>query len=323
MINKLNFLPISFVAVLVLLGGLASCDNADPSPEAENLSENGFSRDEDTIKQEVQELPLMITYHLDSLSSKASVDTFKSRYSKSELEFILALNRIDENYLSAGDLLIIPDTLTANFLDYSPFPARFEMLDSIPKVVLISRRVQGFALYEHGELKHWGPVSSGKKSTPTPAGLFYGNYKALRKISTVDESWILPYYFNFLNFDGVGVHQYAMPGYPGSHACVRLRNEDAKVIYNWADQWQLDGTGQVVQRNGTPFMVFGDFNFDAGLPWLDLADHPNCNFLTAEEMRILKEYTLQYRKDSRNFEPPALPLEIIEVPNGEGLETVQ
>lgn len=322
--KKQNFFPISLIAVLILLVGLVSCDKPSPSSDAEYLSKKtGSAEKEDIIEQEVQDLPLMITYHLDSLASKASIDTLKSRYSKTELEFILALNRMDENYLSAGDLLIIPDTLTEDFLDYSPFPANFEMLDSIPKVVLISRRVQGFALYENGKLKHWGPVSSGKKSTPTPSGLFYGNYKALRKISTVDESWILPYYFNFLNFDGVGVHQYAMPGYPASHACVRLRNEDAREIYNWADQWQLDSKGQVVQRNGTPFMVYGDYDFDARLPWLDLADHPNCNFLTAEEMRILKEYTIQYWKDSRNFDHPGLTLEITQMPNDEGLETVQ
>lgn len=314
---KYSFLKILFP--LLLLCGIVSCEKNGGI----NKSEEVELTTEDLPPIEKQELALLITYSLDSIKSAAEVDSFKTNFSENEQEFIYALNRMDAYRLNAGDKIIIPDTLTEDFLDYSPFPKHFEMLDSIPKTVLISRRVQGFALYEKGNLVRWGPVSSGKKSTPTPAGLFYGNYKARSKVSTVDESWILPYYFNFLNFDGIGVHQYAMPGYPASHACVRLKIEDAMAIYDWADQWKLDNRGREIIRNGTPFMVFGEYDFDGELPWLALAEEPHSNFLTSDEMKTLRDYVTAYKMDKRNFDPPAISEEQLTLPVKEGLETIK
>ncbi|WP_083961567.1 L,D-transpeptidase [Salinimicrobium terrae] len=312
----------NFFLVILVLSGLSSCDRSERVEKDPDNSIEISTPEGNTTKQEIEELPLLITYHRDSLENSAQVDSFLTRYTEVNQKFIFALNRMDANRLDAGDVLIIPDTLTTDFHDYSPFPKNFEIFDSIPKVVLISRRVQGFALYEHGNLIRWGPVSSGKKTTPTPAGLFYGNHKAVRKVSTVNDAWILPYYFNFMNFEGVGVHEYDMPGYPASHACVRLRNEDAKEIYNWADQWKLDSTRQVVKRNGTPFMVFGEYDFESPVPWLDLAENPDSNYLSADEMKTLRRYVSEYRKDKRNFDPSGIPAEELPVPS-EGLETIQ
>ncbi|WP_051205568.1 L,D-transpeptidase [Salinimicrobium xinjiangense] len=322
---KRTYLQLFILVAFVITTGVTSCERSQISPELPELAENRLSpqQEEGIMLGEERQLPFLFTYHIDSISTSASVDSFKQKYTAPQQELIFALNRLDPDRLQAGRVLIIPDTLTSDLKDYSPFPAYFEMLDSIPKTLLISRRVQGFALYEYGNLKNWGPISSGKRSTPTPVGLFYGNYKALRKVSTVNDSWIMPYYFNFMNFEGVGVHQYAMPGYPASHACVRLRMEDAQFIYNWADQWKLDPTGQVIIRNGTPFMVYGNYDFDARVPWLDLADNHNSNFMTAEEMGILKEYSLQYKMDKRNFDTPALPAGTLQMSNREGLEELQ
>ncbi|MDT0644182.1 L,D-transpeptidase [Zunongwangia sp. F363] len=247
----------------------------------------------------IKEKRLAISYSLDSLKTLEALDTLKVRYNKDERATIFALNRIEEYRVQPGIPVIIPDTISQDFLIYSPFPKELPLLDSIPKAVLIAQRIQGFALYESGKLIHWGPVSSGKKSTPTPNGLHYGNYKAKRKVSTVNDAWILPYYFNFLNFEGVGVHQYNMPGFPASHACVRLKMDDAKFIYDWADMWQLEN--DTIKHNGTPFMVFGEYDFDAPAPWLNLADDFKADDLTDEELQTLKDYVEQYKEDPRNF----------------------
>jgi len=37
----------------------------------------------------------------------------------------------------------------------------------------------------------------------------------------------------------VSFHKFDLPGYPASHGCVRLPEEDAKWIYDWADHWTL------------------------------------------------------------------------------------
>lgn len=294
--------------ILLLWLCIAVVISCNPQPEKveskEPLKEPLNEVVVDTVpKQEVveEEPELVVTYHIDSLATAEEVDSFRTRYSDEEQKVIFSLNRMDSWRLKPGKQLLIPDTLTTNFIIYSPFPKQLDLLDSIPKSILINQRVQGIALYEHGNLIHWGPVSSGKETTPTPNGLHYGNHRAKRKVSTVNPSWILPYYFNFMNFEGVGVHQYSMPGYPASHACVRLFEEDAKFIYEWADQWQLNDSGQVVVKNGTPFMVFGEYDFEGPLPWVRLAENEEDNFLNAQELDTIKSYAERYFQDERNF----------------------
>ncbi len=240
-----------------------------------------------------------ITYTIDTLKSRKHIDSLLNTYSEEQLKTILTLNRIEKKRLRPQKALVIPNCTAEDIKVYSPFPQNISSLNCIPKTVLISKRVQAFGLYENGELVKWGPVSTGKSSTRTPSGLNYGNYKAKRKVSTVDPSWILPYYFNFMNFEGVGVHQYALPGYPASHGCVRLYMDDAKYIFDWAEMWELKNSR--IQRNGTPFMVFGEYDYDAEKPWLNLAQNMKANDLTQEELDTLEKYVEQYQADPRNF----------------------
>ena len=239
------------------------------------------------------------TYRLDSISNKEQLDSLKNSFSEEERELVYALNRIDAHRIKVGTELIIPDSLVTDLNLYSPFPKKLGLLDSIEKTVLISGRIQAFALYENGNLLEWGPVSTGKQSTGTPAGLYYGNYKAKRKVSTIDKSWIMPYYFNFMNFEGIGTHEYTLPGYPASHGCVRMYREDAKFIYDWADMWELES--DVIVQNGTPFMIIGEYDFKGVKPWLKLAEDNKFNELDPEEMNTIKVYAQRYKNDPLNF----------------------
>lgn len=241
-----------------------------------------------------------IKYHIDSLDSSKELDSLMQQYTDDQIKAILALNRMEKRRLRPNTQIVIPECASAEFNAYSPFPENINFLQCIPKTVLVSQRVQAFALYENGNLIKWGPVSTGKGSTRTPNGLNYGNYKAKRKISTVDESWIMPYYFNFMNYEGIGTHEYSLPGYPASHGCVRMYRDDAKFIYNWADMWEIDH-GKVV-KNGTPFMIFGEYNYNAGKPWHNLSQDMKANDLTQEEIQTLEDYLRKYQQDSRNFE---------------------
>lgn len=302
--------PILFILIIV---GIFSCTRDKTSGtvngDKEMVSRDKVVKDSVEVLEEVIEPELQVSYRLDSLKKAGTLDSLLGRYNENEKKIIFALNRIEPVRVGVGTNLIIPDTLLQDFLKYAPFPQNFKLLDTIPKTVLISQRIQGFALYEKGKLIHWGPVSSGKQSTPTPNGLHYGNYKAKHKVSTVNSDWKLPYYFNFMNFEGVGVHQYLLPGFPASHACVRLYMEDARLIYDWAEQWELDPSGITVIKNGTPFMVFGEYNFAGPSPWEGLILDSDSNDITDAEMEIIKEYVREYLKDKRNFIIPEDPEE--------------
>lgn len=287
-----------FLLFLLTINILISCQE---KVKGEKVNQDFPAQDSVPEPKEIPEPKLIITYKLDSLTTEVMIDSFKAKYNEEQKKIVFALNRMDPSRLRPGTPIVIPDTLFANLIDYAPFPERLEILDTIPKTVLINQRIQGFALYENGKLVRWGPVSSGKQSTPTPNGLHYGNYKAKRKVSTVNPDWLLPYYFNFMNFEGVGVHQYVLPGYPASHACVRLRMEDAQYIYDWANMWELDRKGRVIQKNGTPFMVFGEYNYEDPYPWRKLATNPQFTDLNQEDLKILEQYVQMYKQDERNF----------------------
>ncbi len=292
----MKFLPIVAICLTLMVMSCADKVEKKTADETSKSLEDSIAN----IPEVIVEPELVINYKIDSLQTSVELDSFRNKYSDADKKIIFALNRIEEGRLRAGNSIVIPDTLLLNFLSYAPFPKKLDLINDIPKTVLISQRVQGFALYENGTLVKWGPVSSGKQSTPTPNGLHYGNYKAKEKVSTVDDSWLLPFYFNFMNFEGVGVHQYALPGYPASHACVRLYKDDANFIYNWAKQWELTPNGRSVHKNGTPFMVYGEYDYKADSPWMQLADDSKSNELLEAELKTLQEYKTAYDADEKN-----------------------
>jgi len=241
--------------------------------------------------------PFEIGYQYDTLKGKNATTDFYAKYSEEERDIILAINRISKSLLRKGRVLVMPDTLMPDPLAYSPYPDSLAGFDSIPKLVLISRRIQAFAIYENGWLVRWGPVSSGKKSTPTPAGLFHTNFKALVKISSENSSWIMPWYFNFYARRGIAMHQYFLPGYPASHACVRMQEKDAKWIFDWADQWKLSARTGAVLITGTPVIIFGDYNYGKKAPWLMLPDDNRSTMVTTEELEEISAYLPVIHKD--------------------------
>lgn len=158
----------------------------------------------------------------------------------------------------------------------SPFPLQLDSARSPGgRLLLVSRRVQAFAAYEDHRLVRWGPTSTGRRQTPTPAGLFHTNWKSKLRRSTDNAEWLLPWYVNFENQRGVSFHQFDLPGYPASHACVRLLEDDARWIYEWAETWTLTDAGRTIEVYGTPVVVFGDYEYDAPAPWSRLAEDPH------------------------------------------------
>jgi lipoprotein-anchoring transpeptidase ErfK/SrfK len=189
-------------------------------------------------------------------------------------ELVLALNRIDQKNLRRRDSLVVPDTFVTNRKYYSPFPIKVEKAFQIPKLIVVSQRIQAFAAYQLGNLILWGPTSTGKEETPTPNGLFHTNWKAEETTSTFDDEWTLKWNFNLDNFEGVALHQYEMPGYPASHSCVRLYEKDAEWIYNWADQWIVTADEESILAYGTPVIIFDEYDFDSPKPWHELVNDP-------------------------------------------------
>jgi hypothetical protein len=214
---------------------------------------------------------------------------------------VLKVNRIDLEHVRKGDSLVIPMRASVetesdgtnsssarsrgstslpkipqpgDSLFFSPFPKILEEQAALPKLLLISIRVQAFAAYNYGKLAQWGPTSTGRRESPTPEGLFHTNWKDKERTSTVNDEWLLTWYVNLDNVLGVSLHQYALPGRPASHSCVRLLEEDARWLYAWSEQWKLSPDGATVLQPGTPVVVFGSYAYGKRPPWTRLAKDP-------------------------------------------------
>ena len=233
----------------------------------------------------------------------SAMAAFNKKFSEEEQYTILALNRLDSKNKWRADTLAIPDKIDHSLMLYSPFPTQLEVLKEVKKMVFFSYPIQAYALYENGKLIKWGPTSMGKKAAQTKRGLMFANWKKELAISTVNRSWKLPFNFNIHNTLGIGWHQYDLPGYPASHSCLRLLMNDAKFMYNWADQWILNKGGATVKANGTPVIVFGDYQWGGKKPWKNLILDPKSNDISVEELNnIINPHLEKILEEQRNRE---------------------
>jgi hypothetical protein len=195
------------------------------------------------------------------------------RFSEAQVAILEKLNRRDREHLVRVEPpvpgLVVPDRWEEDDLRYSPLPAAYGGADEYPKLIVVHQPWQVFGAYEYGRLVRWGPVSTGRRQSPTPSGLFHLTWKAKSRRSTDNQAWLLPWYFNFVNARGVSFHQFDLPGSAASHACVRLLERDARWLYDWGDQWILDANGQTAFP-GTPVHVLGEAQHGAMPIWTDV-----------------------------------------------------
>lgn len=273
--------------LLLFLPIIVSCSKEKEEPPKKTIPHVSAQLQKDTTKKAARENKFYKEQKLTGAQSLADL----SRDLGPEKMFILfKINRRDLKHLKEGETYNIPNSDDSE-KTYSPYPLHISSLDSIHKVLIVSRRVQAFAAYENGELIKWGPTSTGKKSTPTPEGLYHTNWKSKETHSTVDEAWVLKWYFNLDNLEGISLHEYDLPGYPVSHSCVRLLSEDAEWIYNWAEQWKLSPDRKTVTENGTPVIVFGEYAYGKTPPWKKLITNPNATDISEEDLTsVIKKY---------------------------------
>jgi hypothetical protein len=261
----------------VLLAGVIACDRRSPDEQ----KPSGVAADDAQRNAAPAPQPRPRVPHYRRVPIPNAKALFALRDSLGQPAFLelLKVNRVDLAHVRARDSLVVPDGLremtATDSLRHSPFPRAVASLDSLPKLVLVSLRVQAFGAYERGRLVRWGPTSTGRKETPTPVGLFHTNWKDQERVSTENDEWLLTWYMNLDNLGGLSLHQYALPGYAASHSCIRLLEEDARWLYGWVEQWRLTPDGAAVLREGTPVVIFGAYGYGRRRPWRRLPEDPN------------------------------------------------
>ncbi len=261
------FLPV-FVALISLIPGCETKNEKGKTTKAKKIIDR-------------QKPAAPIHYHFENGKSWVDLHT-----NETTLHIVSGINRADVKNLAAMDSIIVPDDTTAGVEFYMPFPLMLPAVKQLDKIIFFSYPAQAFAAYENGELVHTGATNMGRKKDMTPTGLFFTNWKAEKTTSTFNDEWDLKWNFNIENKLGVGWHEYAMPGYPASHSCLRLLEKDARYLYTWADQWVLDEKEQL-KTKGTPVIVFGSYDFAGAKPWKKLVGNAHALDISEKEMENL------------------------------------
>lgn len=157
-------------------------------------------------------------------------DTFSKIAPSKHWDIIKRANRIDEKHLPAGKEILIPNNFEKARL-LCPVCAAQKKFSEAGKTIIIFLDSQYFAAYENGEVLFWGPISSGKATSPTLKGKFKALWKS-RNYYSKKYDVKMPFAVCFSNA-GYFLHAQSLPGKPASHGCVRLLNEDAKKIFVW------------------------------------------------------------------------------------------
>jgi hypothetical protein len=198
-----------------------------------------------------------IAYRIERLADEGR--DLQRRFNGAQLAVLEKLNRADVAHLPRLDAVVVPSVWEEDDLRYAPFPLQYRRATHLPKLLIVDQPAQAFAAYEVGQLVRWGPVSSGQQAYPTPSGLFHLNWRSRGRYSSVNPRWYMKWYFNFESRRGLALHSYVLPGYPASHACVRLLERDAIWIYEWGDGRTRSDKGVVTK--GTPLLITGHYAF--------------------------------------------------------------
>ncbi|OFW13985.1 MAG: hypothetical protein A3F70_08695 [Acidobacteria bacterium RIFCSPLOWO2_12_FULL_67_14] len=205
-----------------------------------------------------------VRYHVERLADTAR--DLSARFTAAQRSILEKLNRADLVHLPRLARLVVPSAWHEDDLTYSPFPVRYPAATRLSKLLVVDQPSQAFAAYEEGRLVLWGPVSSGGRVSPSPDGLFHLNWRSRGRHSTVNPEWYMQWYFNFDNVRGLALHAQALPGYPASHACIRLLERDANWVHGWGTGWTLGGNGRIAEP-GTHLLIVGQYAFAAPPPW--------------------------------------------------------
>jgi hypothetical protein len=84
-------------------------------------------------------------------------------------------------------------------------------------------------LWHEGRIALFAPISSGRKSHPTPTGRYLVTNKYRMWKSTLYDAR-MPYFLR-LSCGDFGLHQGILPGRPASHGCIRLPGKEAKELF--------------------------------------------------------------------------------------------
>jgi len=207
-------------------------------------------------------------------------ETVEERFGDRWLD-LLRFNRIDRRHLYPGVAIKVPLNLE-DIAGFSPLPESYPEASADEKLILVDLTEQFLGAYEYGERVFSFPIASGDRKNRTPSGDFRVDAFSQRHKSSLYkiEKTRIPYPMHyglrfFVNRSDVAfwIHGRDLPGFPASHGCVGLFDEemqqkyyrfsshpelvDARTLYEWAIGPIKDSGEFTRLKNGPRVRVIG------------------------------------------------------------------
>ena len=113
-----------------------------------------------------------------------------------------------------------------------------------PRLAVVSLGDQRVTIYDSDGPIMQGPISTGATPNDTPPGIYAILQKNREHYSNRYDDAAMPF-MQRITWTGIALHGGALPGYPASHGCVRLREDFANDLF---DKTKL-GMRVVISRN--------------------------------------------------------------------------
>jgi hypothetical protein len=155
---------------------------------------------------------------------------------------VLRFNRMDRRHFFGGISIKVPKKLE-EVRYFTPMPASYPNAATEPKFILIDQAEMFLGAYEHGKLVFSFPVAIGIEQHRVPIGSFRidaADRRHQSNLYTVEEigrPYPMHYGLRFFvdksldDWPSYWIHGRDLPGYPASHGCIGLYDEEMQFDY--------------------------------------------------------------------------------------------
>jgi len=211
---------------------------------------------------------------------------------------IARFNRVDRRHVYPGISIKVPKRLE-DIKDFTPMPNYYQPAEKEPKFILVNLSEQFLGTYAFGRLVFSSPIATGEDGNETPNGEFRINafdmlhQSSLYFIEKTNKPY--PMHFGlrfFTNKQGVAfwIHGRDLPGYPASHGCIGLYDEemqkkyygypknpvleDAKMLFEWVVSPSVEEGKFQLLNDGPKMLIIGNAPGTISLPRKEAGNKP-------------------------------------------------
>ena len=155
---------------------------------------------------------------------------------------VLSFNRMDRRHFFGGISIKIPTRLE-QVQDFTPLPLTYPDAAQEAKFILIDQSEMFLGAYQYGKLVFSFPVAVGIKNHPVPNGTFRidaadrQHQSNLYPVEEIGRPYPMHYGLRFFVDKSIDtwpshwIHGRDLPGYPASHGCIGLYDEEMQYDY--------------------------------------------------------------------------------------------